>query len=295
MEQVKTWRAGGETDDDDEASLELYSNPPRHRASFPSQDSRDESFMSGGSVLNGMDILPTLHQLQFPQHPLEHPDDSDIFSLSQGIGRNSMPPPSSTASAYRRHSISSHQQRPVMARPNRLSQDESVGDQFVPSAARSTFQAMTADILARNIRQPENRFKSPGVSTTNDPGRRSPVNNSGFPSPQMTIPSPRAIPAQGFIRPSHSGSIRGDPNEHHQRHPSLSSQLRLSPNQLENVRSRSQGRRSMDEQDHIESPLDRKAVRRTPPQTLPRGSKEDPRLRDLGATLQKSLSFNGEE
>ncbi|KAG0252912.1 hypothetical protein BGZ95_006496, partial [Linnemannia exigua] len=119
MDQVRTWRTGVDTDDDDEASLEIGSSYP----SYPSQVSRDESFVSGRSVLNGIEMQPTLH-LQFPQHPLDQPfQESDLYH--QSSYSDIMPPPSS---GYRRHSVSSHQQRPVFNKAGRNIQDDAAGD-----------------------------------------------------------------------------------------------------------------------------------------------------------------------
>ncbi|KAF8937950.1 hypothetical protein BGZ58_001881 [Dissophora ornata] len=282
MEQVSTWRTGADTDDDDEASLEIYSNPSMNRSSFPSQVSRGESHASGGSLLNGMEIMPTLHQLQFPQHPLDQ--QSDI-----------MPPPSSTTSGYRRHSVSSHQQRPF-GRIKRPSQDENFGDQFVPSTTRSSYHAMTAEILSRSARQAESRLFGTMATATDGPGDQgsthTPVSKSGFPSPQSTAPSPRVPPVQNFIQPSQAGSTRGDGETHHRHSSSHSGQFRLSPNQLE--RQRSQSRRSVDEVEDEDDPMQRESSRQ-PHAPSPRFMKEDPRLRDLGVTLQKTLSFNGDD
>ncbi|KAF9900355.1 hypothetical protein BX616_002618 [Lobosporangium transversale] len=294
MEQVSTWRTGGDTDDDDEASLEIYSNPSMNRSSFPSQIS------SGGSLLNGMEIMPTLHQLQFPQHPLDQHDDS-LFQHNASLS-DIMPPPSSTAS-YRRHSVSSHQQRPF-SRVKRPSQDDNVGDQFVPSTTRASYHAMTADILARGVnRQTEGRFQGGMVSAIDIPGEHgsahTPTPKSGFPSPQSTAPSPRSTPVQNFIQPSQSGSIRGDAETHHRQPSSHSGQLRLSPNQLEkleNSRQRPQSRKSMDEAgiEDEDEPMQREQPKQ-PHAPSPGFMKEDLRLRDLGASLQKSLSFNGDD
>ncbi|KAF9927433.1 hypothetical protein BGZ65_006762, partial [Modicella reniformis] len=125
-----------------------------------------------------------------------------------------------------------------------------------------------------------------------------PVIQSGFPSPQSTAPSPRIPPVQNFIQPLQSPSpapVWGDSETHHRHSSSHSGQLRLSPNHLENSRQRSLSRRSMEEglKDEDE-PMQRESSR--PPQApSPRFSKEDTRLRDLGASLQKSLSFNGDD
>ncbi|KAG0016571.1 hypothetical protein BGZ80_009131 [Entomortierella chlamydospora] len=294
MEQVSTWRTGADTDDDDEASLEIYSNPSMNRSSFPSQVSRGESQGSGGSLLNGMEIMPTLHQLQFPQHPLDQHNDGGLLSHNNSHS-DIMPPPSSTTSGYRRHSMSSH--RPVFNRMKRPSQDDNLGDQFVPSTTRSSYHAMTADILSRSVRQAESRFQGGIAAATDSQADRAsshtPVNKSGFPSPQSTAPSPRVASVQNFIQPSSSGSIRGDGDT--QRRPSSQpAQFRLSPNQLENSRQRSQSRRSLDEVEDEDDPMHRDPSRQ-PIAPSPRFTKEDPRLRDLGATLQKSLSFNGDD
>ncbi|KAF9351607.1 hypothetical protein BGX26_010423 [Mortierella sp. AD094] len=296
MEQVSTWRTGADTDDDDEASLEIYSNPSMNRSSFPSQVSRGESQGSGGSLLNGMEIMPTLHQLQFPQHPLDQHDDGGLFSHNVSHS-DIMPPPSSTTSGYRRHSVSSHHQRPSFNRMKRPSQDDNLGDQFVPSTTRSSYHAMTADILSRSVRQAESRFQGGMAAVADSQGDKAsthtPVNKSGFPSPQSTAPSPRVASVQNFIQPSSSGSIRGDGDT--QRHSSSQpAQFRLSPNQLENSRQRSQSRRSLDEVEDEDEPMHRDSSRQ-PFAPSPRFMKEDPRLRDLGATLQKSLSFNGDD
>ncbi|KAG0352993.1 hypothetical protein BGZ54_002485 [Gamsiella multidivaricata] len=301
MEQVSTWRTGADTDDDDEASLEIYSNPSMNRSSFPSQVSRGESNGSGGSLLNGMEIVPTLHQLQFPQHPLDQPDDGALFH--HGAHSDIMPPPSSTTSGYRRHSVSSHQ-RPILSRMKRSSQDESGGDQFVPSATRASYHGMTADLLSRSVRQADMRFQGGMVTAleglADQNSANAPMIKSGFPSPQSTAPSPRVPPAHNFIQPSQTGSTRGDVETHHRHSSSHSAQfrlsptLRLSPNQLENSRQRTQSRRSMDEPENEDQPMERETFRQ-PHAPSPRFTKEDPRLRDLGATLQKSLSFNGDE
>ncbi|KAF9208788.1 hypothetical protein BGZ49_007538 [Haplosporangium sp. Z 27] len=289
MEQVRTWRTGADTDDDDEASLEIYSNPSLNRSSFPSQFSRGESQGSGGSLLNGIEIMPTL-QLQFPQHPLVAPDDSNLFNQSVTYS-DIMPPPSSTTSGYRRHSMSSHQQRPGFNRMKRPSQEDNSGDQFVPSTTRSPFQAITADILSRSVRQSESRFQG-GIATSmdsqGDKASSYTVNKSGFPSPQSTTPSPRVAPIQIM-----SGSIRGD-GETLRHSSSQPAPFRISPNQLENSRQRSQSRRSLDEVEDEDDPMQRDASRQ-PFAPSPRFMKEDPRLRDLGVTLQKSLSFNGDD
>ncbi|KAG0321696.1 hypothetical protein BGZ99_003751, partial [Dissophora globulifera] len=296
MEQVSTWRTGADTDDDDEASLEIYSNPSMNRSTFPSQVSRGESNGSGGSLLNGMEIMPTLHQLQFPQHPLDQHDDSALYHHNSHS--DIMPPPSSTTSGYRRHSESSHQQRPVFSRMKRSSQDESIGDQFVPSTTRSSHHILTAEILSRGLRQSEARSQGGVGSTLDGPGDQgsthTPVSKSGFPSPQSTAPSPRVAPSQNFIQPSQTGSARADGDTHHRRSSGHSAQLRLSPNQLENARQRNLGRRSMDGVEDEDEPMQREPFRQ-PPAPSPRFPKEDPRLRDLGATLQKSLSFNGDD
>ncbi|KAF9349478.1 hypothetical protein BGX34_001772 [Mortierella sp. NVP85] len=272
MEQVSTWRTDADTDDDD-ASLEIYSSPSMNRPSFPSQNSQEES---GGSILNGMEIMPTL-QLRFPQLPLEQPDDSDI-----------MPPPSSTSSMYRRHSTSS-QYRPVFNRVKRPSQDDNAGDQFVPSTGRSSHHALAAEILSRSVRESRSKDQSPTPTL---------MNKSGFPSPQSSTPSPRIPTVHNFIQSVPSApmasSPRGESESFHRRSPSQSGQLRLSPNLMENSR-RSLGRRSMDD---IVQDEDEPMVRESPrlyQAPSPRFAKEDPRLRDLGATLQKSLSFNGDD
>ncbi|KAF9437459.1 hypothetical protein BGZ76_000665 [Entomortierella beljakovae] len=293
MEQVSTWRTGDDTDDDDEASLEIYSNPSMNRSSFPNQISRGESQGSGGSLLNGMEIMPTLHQLQFPQHPLDQPDDISLYNHNASHS-DAMPPPSS---GYRRHSVSSHQ-RPGFSRLKRSSHDDNLGDQFVPSATRSSYHAMTADILARGARQAESRFQGGMASVSDIQGDQvsshTLVNKSGFPSPQSTAPSPRATPVQNFIQPNLTGSVRGEIDNHHRRSSSQPGQLRLSPNQLEGPRQRSQSRRSLDEVEDEDDPMQRDTLRQ-PVAPSPRFTKEDPRLRDLGATLQKSLSFNGDD
>ncbi|KAG0033492.1 hypothetical protein BGZ81_008319 [Podila clonocystis] len=230
MEQVSTWRTGADTDDDDEASLEIYSNPPLNRGSFPSQESRDSSNLSGGSLLNGMEILPTLHQLQFPQHPLEHPDDLDLYrTYPNQHYSNIMPPPSSTVSSFRRHSVSSHRDRASSSRPNRQSLDESGGDQFVPGSNRPNFHSTTAEILAR------------GTS-----GQGRPLSS-----------------------PNHNEST-------HQRN-----------------LSRSFG--DVDDLLDEDEPMLRPEPVRPKFKHASRIVKEDPRLRDLGASLQKSLSFNGDD
>ncbi|KAG0213958.1 hypothetical protein BGX28_003136 [Mortierella sp. GBA30] len=291
MEQVSTWRTGADTDDDDEASLEIYSNPSLNRLSFPSQTSRDDSYASGGSLLNGMEIMPTLHQLQFPQ-----PDDNGLFH--QGSQNDIMPPPSSTTSSYRRHSMSSHQQRPGYGRIKRSSQDDNTGDQFVPTASRASYHAMTADILARGARQTESRAQV-GMATMTDRVNESifghtPPNKSSFPSPRTSTPSPRVQSDNPFGQPTHAGSMRGDHVEAHHRHPSgHSGQLRHSPNQFDTPRLRP-NRRSTDELVDEDEPMLRETPRPVHAPS-PRFTKEDPRLRDLGATLQKSLSFNGED
>ncbi|KAI8363494.1 hypothetical protein B0O80DRAFT_14903 [Mortierella sp. GBAus27b] len=279
MEQVSTWRTGAETDDDDEASLEIYSNPSMNRASFPSQNSR-ESHGSGGSLLNGMEIMPTLH-LQFPQHPLDQPDDNDT-----------MPPPSST-SGYRRHSMSSHQ-RPLFGRMKRSSQDDNLGDSIDLGSSRTTHQALTAEILARSVRLNESRHQGSKEGSADHGSMHTLINKSGFPSPQSTTPSPRIPTVQNFIQPSSSASVRGESETHRRSSSSHSGQLRLSPNQLETRQRTSLGRRSMDEVNDEDDPMDRDTPR--PLQApSPRFAKEDLRLRDLGASLQKSLSFNGED
>ncbi|KAF9949528.1 hypothetical protein BGZ72_008701, partial [Mortierella alpina] len=292
MEQVSTWRTGADTDDDDEASLEIYSNPSMHRLSFPSQVSRDESYASGGSLLNGMEIMPTLHQLQFPQ-----PDNHGLFH--QGADNDIMPPPSSTTSSYRRHSMSSHhQQRSAYGRIKRPSQDDNSGDQFVPTANRSSYHAMAADILSRSARPSDGRTQG-GMATTTDRANESifghtPPNKSNFPSSRTNTPSPRVQAALPFGQPSQAGSMRGDPSEsQHRQSANHAAPIRHSPNQFESPRLR-QNRRSMDEVVDEDEPMLRETPRPVHAPS-PRFTKEDPRLRDLGATLQKSLSFNGEE
>ncbi|KAK3844867.1 MAG: hypothetical protein J3R72DRAFT_57413 [Linnemannia gamsii] len=287
MDQVRTWRTGVDTDDDDEASLEIGSSYP----SYPSQVSRDESFASGRSVLNGIEMQPTLH-LQFPQHPLDQPfQESDLYN--QSSYSDIMPPPSS---GYRRHSVSSHQQRPVFNKAGRNNQDDTAGDQFVPNN-RSSYHGMTAEMMARSFRQPEPRYQG-GMATSaehrsSDQGsNHAPINKSGFPSPQTSTPSPRAQSVHTFAQP---GFARGEQFDSHRRHSSThSAQLRLSPNQLEGSRLRTQNRRSMDDLAYEDDPMQRE-----PPRSIhapsPRMMKDDMRLRDLGASLQKSLSFNGDD
>ncbi|KAG0266849.1 hypothetical protein BG011_000464 [Mortierella polycephala] len=253
MEQVSTWRTGGDTDDEDDASLEIYSNPSMHRSSFPSQVSRDESYVSGGSLLNGMEIMPTLHQLQFPQHPLDQPDDNNVFH--QRTYSDIMPPPSSTTSSYRRHSMSSHQQR-AFSRIKRPSQDDNNGDQFVPSTTRASYHGLTADILARGVRMAENRFPGCGATAVDQGPSTTPISKSGFPSPQATTPSPRVQVVHNFIQPSHSGSVRGDQTEvQHRQASNYPGPARLSPNQLERPRPRAQSRRSPDELGDEDEPM----------------------------------------
>ncbi|KAF9287434.1 hypothetical protein BGZ88_008612 [Linnemannia elongata] len=292
MEQVSTWRTGLDTDDDDEASLEIGSSYP----SYPSQVSRDESYasgQSGRSLLNGIEMQPTLH-LQFPQHPLDQPfQESDLYHPSSYS--DIMPPPSS---GYRRHSVSSHHQRPAFGRTGRNNQEDPAGDQFVPNN-RSSYHGMTADLLARSMRQPEARFQG-GMATSgeqrlSDQGsNHAPINRSGFPSPQTSTPSPRAQSVHTFAQP---GFARGDQSETHRRHSSThSAQLRLSPNQLEGSRSRAQNRRSMDDLAYDQDdPMQQREMSRSIHAPSPRVMKEDMRLRDLGASLQKSLSFNGDD
>ncbi|KAG0287300.1 hypothetical protein BGZ97_007143 [Linnemannia gamsii] len=289
MEQVSTWRTGLDTDDDDEASLEIGSSYP----SYPSQVSRDESFasgQSGRSLLNGIEMQPTLH-LQFPQHPLDQPfQEADLYHPSSYS--DIMPPPSS---GYRRHSVSSHQHRPGFSKIGRNNQDDPAGDQFVPNN-RSSYHGMT-DILSRSMRQPEARFQGgmaiSGEHRSSDQGsNHAPINRSGFPSPQTSTPSPRAQSAHAFAQP---GFTRGDQGETHRRHSSThSAQLRLSPNQVEGSRSRTQNRRSMDDLAYEDDPMQRE-MSRSIHAPSPRLMKEDVRLRDLGASLQKSLSFNGDD
>ncbi|KAG0218736.1 hypothetical protein BGX33_006112 [Mortierella sp. NVP41] len=288
MDQVKTWRTALDTDDDDEASLEIgESSYP----SYPSQASRDESFASGHSLLNGIEMQPTL-LLQFPQHPLEQPyQEADMYH--QSSYSDIMPPP---AQGYRRHSVSSHQQRPGIGRTGRNNQDDTTGDQFVPNN-RASYHAMTADILSRSVRQPEPRYPA-GMATSgehrsSDQGSiHAPINKSGFPSPQTSTPSPRAQLVHTFGQP---GFARGDPVDTHRRHSSTHSvQLRLSPNQLEGTRSRAQNRRSMDDLAYEDDPMHRETSRSIHAPS-PRLMKEDMRLRDLGVSLQKSLSFNGDD
>ncbi|KAF9928496.1 hypothetical protein FBU30_002345 [Linnemannia zychae] len=286
MEQVSTWRTGLDTDDDDEASLEIGSSYP----SYPSQVSRDESFASGRSLLNGIEMQPTLN-LQFPQHPLDQPfQEPDIYHPSSYS--DIMPPPST---GYRRHSVSSHQ-RSGIGKAGRNNQDDTSGDQFVPNN-RFSYHGMTADILSRGIRQPEPRYQG-GMATSgehrlSDQGSNHILaNKSGFPSPQTSTPSPRAQSVHTFTQP---GFVRGDQVETHRRHSSThSAQLRLSPNQLENSRPRAQNRRSMDELGYEDDPMQRETSRSIHAPS-PRVMKEDMRLRDLGASLQKSLSFNGDD
>ncbi|KAF9981318.1 hypothetical protein BGZ75_007435, partial [Mortierella antarctica] len=291
MEQVSTWRTGADTDDDDEASLEIYSNPSMNRLSFPSQVSRDESYASGGSLLNGMEIMPTLHQLQFPQ-----PDNQGLFH--QGADNDIMPPPSSTTSSYRRHSMSSHHQRSAFMRNKRPSQDDYSGDQFVPTANRSSYHAMAADILSRSVRPTDGRPQG-GMATTTDRANESifghtPPNKSNFPSSRTNTPSPRVQSALPFGQLSQTGSMRGDhPEPQHRQSANHAAPIRHSPNQFESPRLR-QNRRSMDEVLDEDEPMLRETPRPVHAPS-PRFTKEDPRLRDLGATLQKSLSFNGED
>lgn len=303
MEQVSTWRTGADTDDDDEASLEIYSNPPLNRGSYPSQESRDSSNLSGGSLLNGMDILPTLHQLQFPQHPLEHPDDQDLYrTYPNQQYSNVMPPPSSTVSSFRRHSLSSH--RASSSRPNRQNLDESGGDQFVPGSGRPNFHLATAEILARGVRQLESTSKSGGIAAVSDREQGNNTNNhsnnnSGFPSPQTTVPSPGIQPIPTFVQPSHQGSSRGESDSHNRQTSGQSGHRPLSsPNHNESTHQRTLSRRSIGDVEDLhdeDEPMLRPEPVRPKFKYPSRIVKEDPRLRDLGASLQKSLSFNGDD
>ncbi|KAG0098551.1 hypothetical protein BGZ93_011157 [Podila epicladia] len=301
MEQVSTWRTGADTDDDDEASLEIYSNPPLNRGSYPSQESRESSNLSGGSLLNGMEILPTLHQLQFPQHPLEHSDDQDLYHTHPNQQySNIMPPPSSTVSSFRRHSVSSHRDRASSSRPNRQSLDESGGDQFVPGSNRPNFHSTTVEILARGIRQLESTSKG-GMAAASDreQGNNNHSNNhsnnsSGFPSPRTTVPSPGIQPIPAFVQPPHQGSSRGD-SDSHNRQSSGQGRPLSSPNHNESPHQRNHSRSFGDVDDLLDEdePMLRPEPVRPKFKHPSRTVKEDPRLRDLGASLQKSLSFNG--
>ncbi|KAG0045035.1 hypothetical protein BGZ83_009723 [Gryganskiella cystojenkinii] len=340
MEQVSTWRTGEDSDDDDEASLEIYSNP-RNRSSFPSQESRGDSYGSNDSMLNGIEIQPTLHQLQFPQHPLDQHEDLNV--PFQSSSRNDIMPPPSSTSSHRRYSGSSHLQRPNFSSrsQNRLSgqllQEDNTGDQFVPNAVNSrpqvpAYQALAAEILARGSYPTDLRLLggaagvSGGMVAALDNNDQSFVsgsaNVSGFPSPLTTAPSPRGQGPNSIFQqqqhqaqqqqhqpfqpqPSHAGSIRGatEPMDT-RRTPSGggSAQSRFSPNHLENLRSRNPSRRSMDGLeggggggDDDNDNMMRRHQRETSRPFVRPGLTNTKDLNDLGRSLQKSLSFNGDD
>ncbi|GJJ69456.1 hypothetical protein EMPS_01802 [Entomortierella parvispora] len=297
MEQVSTWRTGEDTDDDDEASLEIYSNP-RNRGSFPSQESRGDPYESGESLLNEIEIQPTLHQLQFPQHPLDHHEE--LNALYQSASRNEVMPPPSSSSSHRRYSGSSQLQRPNFSR-SRPGQDDNAGDQFVPNSnpRPPTYQTRAAEILARGSYSTDKRFLGGMVTALDNQDHSfiaSSANVSGFPSPLTTAPSPRGqAPTNIFPQQqtSQTGSVRGgEPMDTRRRTPSVSGQSRFSPNHLENGRHRNPSRRSMDGLEAEDNDMrQREPVR---PFVRP-GFGHTKGLDDLGRTLQKSLSFNGDD
>ncbi|KAG0244411.1 hypothetical protein BGW41_007703 [Actinomortierella wolfii] len=317
MQKVSTWRAGD--DSDEEASLDLGSNhPPYDYHSFPSQISRETSSQSG-SVLRGIEITPTLAHLQFPQIPI-HADDS-YYNHMQSSSSTIMPPPSQPP-----RRLSSPNSRPNLARIKRPSEEDSTGDQFVPSAHRNMPSTGSMDRSMGMFRPPtSNKRHSGGMALSiqtpdlhdfeqqqlaqslAQQQQREHEPHSGFPSPQSTInPSPRIqaqydFTAAGQISPSQSqAALQGNTHNIHRSGsaPRLPASGRSTEALLERRRSQSMSLHSRPTTPRFEGRFRRRDASHEedePMRSPPRLWKEDPRLNDLGASLEKSLSFNGDD
>ncbi|KAF9974531.1 hypothetical protein BGZ73_002054 [Actinomortierella ambigua] len=316
MQKVSTWRAGD--DSDEEASLDLNSNRYSYDFhSFPSQPSREASSQSG-SILRGIEITPTLAHLQFPQIPI-HTDDS-YYNHLQSSSSTIMPPPSQPP-----RRLSSPTSRSNLARIKRPSEDDSTGDQFVPSAHRNMPSMGSVDRSMTGSRPPNSTKRySGGLATAGL--RTSPEmqdfdqqqqqqllqaqvqahdgTHSGFPSPQSTInPSPRVHPHYDFAAgqpPPSQNQPATQPYIHRSgsapRLPASSG--RSTDALLERRRSQSVSMQSRPPTPRFEGRYRRRDASQEhdePMRPPPRLWKDDPRLNDLGASLEKSLSFNGDD
>ncbi|KAG0268252.1 hypothetical protein DFQ27_007220 [Actinomortierella ambigua] len=317
MQKVSTWRAGD--DSDEEASLDLNSNRYSYGYhSFPSQASR-ESSSQGGSMLRGIEITPTLAHLQFPQIPI-HTDDS-YYNHLQSSSSTIMPPPTQLP-----RRLSSPTSRSNLARIKRPSEDDGTGDQFVPSAHRNMPSMGSVDRSMMGSR-PQNSTKRYSGGMAMAGPKKSPEMHdfdqqqlllqaqsqvqahddihSGFPSPQSTInPSPRVHPHYDFAsgQPSPLQNPPAvQPNNIHRsgsapRLPASSG--RSTEALLERRRSQSVSMQSRPPTPRVEGRYRRRDASQEhdePMRPPPRLWKDDPRLNDLGASLEKSLSFNGDD